>query len=1077
MQRLLLFVPLLASALAAPGATVLSDVFSTSTLNSASPAAPTVTSTAYQLFSSKTWSPTPSIATNDLRFGIGTTTSGHIEAQALFSTSPVTLTNVGDYLELIVKFTNTSGLLAQGGHVGFGLYNSGGVAPLAGGMNGTATTSTTGVTGGAQGWQGYVSRIAYDAGTHRIATRPAQSSTTGNNQDLVTEGSSSMSYTGAVNLASATSTLILAAGTQLTESLRLTLTGSNTCQLESKLYQGGDTLGPLLFSQTATGVSGVNFYNGFDALAIGWRATTNSFPTTIDIESITVNTQVAGSGNPVTGVYFQQQPTDAAVGANISPPVTVVATNASGGAVTNASITLTLASGTGTLNGATSQNTDAGGMATFTNLSLSASGPKQLRAASGSATATSATFNILTVTNPPPTAFPGAEGAGAYALGGRGGDVYYVTTLADSGAGSLRNGISTAPASGRSILFKVSGTIQLNSNLSINKSRLTIAGQTAPGDGIAVAGWTTSIQDCHDVVVRFIRCRAGDVNCPMFQDDSCHVVNGTNLVLDHISSSWSIDETLSVTHSTNVTVQWCLITESLKNSCHVKGPHGYGSLLRYGAGAITYHHNLYADHESRNPRPGDNIHLDFVNNLVYNWGGTAGYNANDTADNPGGFTNVLNYVGNYFIAGPSTTGHLTVAFDSGVTNADSCEIYQLGNLIDSNQNPLLDGANTGWSMFSAPYHQRASRYPLPPVATDSAPMAYERVLAFAGASLPRDAVDLRIITDVRTHTGAIIDSQSAVGGYPLLSSTTAPVDTDSDGMPDYWELALGLDPNNAADRNLTNSLTGYTRLEDYLNWLAAPHALCNRNGQADVDLQAASGGSTNLTYTVTNGTNGTVTLLGDGHTARFTAAANYTGLANFGFSATDTFTGLALGTNAVGILVTTTNAPNTPPTLAAISNRTVIAGTAITFTNAASDPDAPPQTLTFTLFNGPTNATINSSNGILFWRPLVAQSPSTNGMAVVVTDSGVPNQSATQSFNVTVLKPAQPALLQPALAAGQFGFRVAGEAGPDYTIEASTNLVNWTNLFTTNSPALPFNWSDPAASSYSQRFYRVLLGP
>ena len=150
-------------------------------------------------------------------------------------------------------------------------------------MNGTATTSTTGVTGGAQGWQGYVSRIAYNGGTHRLATRPAQTSTTGNNQDLVTEGSSSMSYTGAVNLASVASTFTAPAGTQLTENLRITLTAPNTCQIESKLYQGGDTLGTLLVSQTASGVTGGNFYNGFDSLAIGWRATATNYATTIDI--------------------------------------------------------------------------------------------------------------------------------------------------------------------------------------------------------------------------------------------------------------------------------------------------------------------------------------------------------------------------------------------------------------------------------------------------------------------------------------------------------------------------------------------------------------------------------------------------------------------------------------------------------------------------------------------------------------------------------------------------------------------------------------------------------------------------
>jgi hypothetical protein len=296
-------------------------------------------------------------------------------------------------------------------------------------------------------------------------------------------------------------------------------------------------------------------------------------------------------------------------------------------------------------------------------------------------------------------------------------------------------------------------------------------------------------------------------------------------------------------------------------------------------------------------------------------------------------------------------------------------------------------------------------------------------------------------------------------------------------MPDYWELALGLNPNLASDRNNTNALTGYTRLEEYLNWLADAYALCDRNGTVDVSLRAATGGATNLTYTVASGTNGTVSLLGDGYTARFIATNNYSGLASFAFNAMDLANSTTFGPVSVGILVSITNSPNTPPTLAAISNRTVVAGTTISFTNSASDTGAPPQTLTFTLLNGPTNATLNSSNGAFAWRPLVAQSPSTSALSVAVTDSGVPNLSATQSFTLTVLRPAEPGLEQPTMGDGQFGFRVTGDAGPDYTIQASTNLANWSDWFTTNSPGLPFNWSDPAASNYSRRFYRVLLGP
>ncbi len=669
-------------------------------------------------------------------------------------------------------------------------------------------------------------------------------------------------------------------------------------------------------------------------------------------------------------------------------------------------------------------------------------------------------------------AFPGAEGYGANAVGGRTGTVYHVTNLNDSGAGSLRTGVSVA---NRTIVFDVSGTIDLLTDLKITKNNITIAGQTAPGDGITLRRRLTSVQNTHDVIVRFIRCRPGDADCPNFQDDSFHVVNGTNVIVDHVSSSWSIDECLSVTWSTNVTVQWCMITEALRDSCHVKGPHGYGSLLRYGAGGVTYHHDLYEHNSSRNPRPGDNIHLDFVNNVVYDWGGTCGYNADDTADNPNGFTNVLNYAGNYFIAGPSTTGHLTVAFDSGVTNAASCEIYQSGNFIDSNRNTLLDGADTGWSMFSSPYTPRATRFPAPQVNTDSAQTAYERVLAFAGASAARDAVDHRLIGEVRTQTGTNIDSEIQVGGWPTLNSTPAPTDTDQDGIPNYWELALGWNPS-VANNNHVNT-DGYTDLEWYLNWLAEPHALCGRNGFVDVNLLNVIGVTNNFTFDVTGSSNGVVNLLGDGVTARFVAAANTNGLAGFSFNATNLQTGVGFGPVNVNVLITTTNAPNTPPVLGAVSNRTVIAGATVTFTNTATDADLPPQTLTFSLFNPPSGASIGAGSGIFSWRPLIAQSDTTNTMGVVVADNGSPSLSATQMFSVIVSRPDAPTVGAFSVSDSQFRLSVDGVVGPDYIVQASTNLVDWVDVFSTNPPALPFFWSDQGSSNFDRRFYRILLGP
>jgi hypothetical protein len=912
----------------------------------------------------------------------------------------------------------------------------------------------------------------------------------------------------------------------------------------------------------------------------------------------------------VAGIYFDQQPADTSAGAALFPGVTVVATNAFGAPATNIPVTLSLLSGTGPLSGTLSQVTDGSGVATFSNLSLTSAGAKQLQATAGSLTATSASFTItagsaaalsfstqpshvgaskpitppvvvqlldtygnnvasngvaitmaltsgtgtlsgntniatdvtgkstftnlsinlvgtkqltanksglsgvvssaFTVTNVV-SAFPGAEGAGANASGGRGGDVYYVTNLNDTGAGSLRNGISGAPAGGRTIVFKVSGNIALNSTLTINKPNITVAGQTAPGDGICIQDESFNIA-ANNVIVRHMRTRLGTNN--LSEADGMWINSGTNIIVDHVSASWSVDETLSTsTDVANLTVQNCFITESLRNSIHEKGAHGYGGIIS-GAATTTYTYlrNLYAHNASRNPRLGSDsqtgvLRLDFRNNVVYDWGFYAGYSG-DTNE-----TTELNYVGNYLIAGPATT--FNFAFHSG---GNTTTIYQSGNFIDTDKDGLVDGANTEWSMFSGPETQLASPLDVPVINTDSAGTAYQRVLAQSGA-MPwrRDAYDQRIVRTVRTQNGQLVDYVSAtnfsgdyatntvvvtntvivtnisiittnypvvtnkfigVNPWPTLGSLAAPTDTDSDGMPDYWETATGLNPNLASDRNLTNVLTGYTRLEEYLNWLADAHALCDRNGTVDVNLRTATGGATNLTYAVGNGINGTVSLLGDGYTARFTAAANTNGIASFTFTATDPVTATGFGPVSCGILITTNNAvvSNTPPALAAISNYTRIAGAALTFTNSASDSDVPAQTLTFALLDNPGGATLTTNSGIFNWRPTLAQGGSSNVMKVVVTDSGSPVLSATQSFSVVINVPAQP-VLQPGLTNGLFSLLVVGDSGPDCIVQASTNLVGWTTVTNAVSPSMPFQWSDADAASFKQRFYRVLLGP
>lgn len=428
-------------------------------------------------------------------------------------------------------------------------------------------------------------------------------------------------------------------------------------------------------------------------------------------------------------------------------------------------------------------------------------------------------------------AFATAEGAGAYAIGGRGGDTYHVTNLNDSGAGSLRNGITTATGP-RTIVFDVSGTINLNSRLIVNKSFLTIAGQTAPGDGITIAGWTTNVTNAQHVIIRYLRFRTGDIRCSSgMEGDALWVDNSKDVIIDHVSASWSIDESLSVTDSDRVSVQWSFITESLNQSCHPEGRHGYGSLIRYGSGRISYHHNLYAHHFNRNPRVGDNITLDFVNNVIYDWGTDASYSGAASE----GITKV-NYVGNYLVAGPNTpAAKRNRAFNGGSLNT---WIYQDGNVIDGNVNGAHDGTNTGWAMFANLYTQQAA--PINLTADDAgvkepqdslvditptdAEAAYNMVLLTAGSARVRDAVDTRIFNEVRSETGAFINSQNDVGGFPLLNSLPAPLDTDQDGLPDTWENQNGLNANDPADAALI-APNGYSNLENFVNSnLLAPTA-------------------------------------------------------------------------------------------------------------------------------------------------------------------------------------------------------------------------------------------------------------
>jgi len=508
-------------------------------------------------------------------------------------------------------------------------------------------------------------------------------------------------------------------------------------------------------------------------------------------------------------------------------------------------------------------------------------------------------------------AFPGAEGAGAYASGGRDGDLYFVTNLNDSGPGSLREGIDTTPANGRTILFKAGGYIHLETGLQINRENITIAGQTAPGDGICIKNRTIYIgerpprQDGvmlgNNIIMRHIRIRLGISNQDTDHTDNMWICSGRNIIVDHVTSSWSADEVMSASRDVqDLTVQHCLLYEPLNADGH-----GFGSIIGSGfATNYSWHHTLYAHCDSRNPRPSsdspdpEGFQLDFRNNVVYNPGRRIGYNGGDNID--------MNYINNYFIAGPNTSE--TCVMDSG----GGTTIYQSGNLRDMNENGIPDGTADGWGMFCGSYDKLSSPLDVPPVTTQSAGDAYMRILALGGA-MPwnRDTSDKRVIDTVIDETGRIINEVSDVGGYPPMASGSPPDDSDNDGMPDFWELSMGLDPSNDADRKNKDAI-GYTMLEGYLNWLADGHATCERNSSVDINLQTLNGGLTFLNYTVASGANGTAALLGDGHTVRFTAASNYSGLANFTYSAVDPRTGYGFGPESVGVLITGTGTQPTP---------------------------------------------------------------------------------------------------------------------------------------------------------------------
>jgi hypothetical protein len=437
-------------------------------------------------------------------------------------------------------------------------------------------------------------------------------------------------------------------------------------------------------------------------------------------------------------------------------------------------------------------------------------------------------------------AFPTAEGYGKYTVGGRGGVVYKVTNLNDSGEGSLRAAVEASEP--RTVIFRLSGTIDLKSPLRLKSPYITIAGQTAPGDGICIKNYPLIIEADH-VIIRYLRVRFGDKSGEDSDAVSSRYTN--NLILDHISASWSVDETMSIYHCDSITVQWCIISESMFNSNHAKGSHGFGGI--WGSDNSTYHHNLLAHHSSRNPRFASGCgNTDYRNNVLYNWGYHACYGGETVQKNSDKFVfSNINMVANYYKAGPATVlGEVThrIASPSSRNKADDYGKWHISdNVIEGNswvsENNWFGGVQPQDGSGYIKGLKLDKPWPAMAIKQQTPKEAYASVLHNVGASLPkRDPVDVRIIDEVRngyatfegptyekdykvvdkSQKSGIIDSQEDVGGWPELKSTPAPTDTDHDGMPDDWESKNGLDPKNADDRNKV-AKDGYTMLEKYLN--------------------------------------------------------------------------------------------------------------------------------------------------------------------------------------------------------------------------------------------------------------------
>ena len=487
-------------------------------------------------------------------------------------------------------------------------------------------------------------------------------------------------------------------------------------------------------------------------------------------------------------------------------------------------------------------------------------------------------------------AFPGAVGFGAMATGGRGGTVYHVRNLYDSGPGSFRDAVSQP---NRIVVFDVGGfTLLPSTNRTINAgiqihNNTTVAGQTAPGDGFGVIARETGVGGATNIIVRYLRCRQGML-------DGHSAGNGVGgylantVIFDHVSIGFGQWNNIDAVGAQNITFQNCILAD----------PTGQQFNAHTEVGPFCWYRNLWANTHNRQPLArSDTV---YVNNFVYD------YQAAYTTTTSANYHHDL--INNYFVTGPYTG---TPGDNFFQVNTNQL-FYVAGNYMDSSKDGKLNGSpttpGTAVTLLSAPWSSVTTN-----LSTVSAAATVPYVVSSAGCSLVRDGVDLQTVSEALSLgiLGHGWTNQTQTGlpnfGYGFLNGGLPPVDSDQDGMPDYWESANGLNPNDPSDASATNAL-GYMKLEEYLNWLADPHAIVTRwtttTNSVNVDLWPYTIGFTNLspTYAVSNPSNGVVSLLADGHTAKFSPSSNFVRLASFRFTVTSS-NSIAM-TNTMSVLVT-----------------------------------------------------------------------------------------------------------------------------------------------------------------------------